>query len=297
MSRMTVNIEDRIRDRHEYVPVDVDVPVEAVVEELVGRWGLPRRNFLLDKIHYSLVRQRDDSVLPDHVTLRELGIGEDDSCGLVGEEGKRVWDAVQRLLDEIESEIKDRVKEEVRERIEKQLEEIARTEIRPRDVEQLQHQLADSGGPPWLAEQPQPARTPGRRSGQRRPFLRRILTTLTVFVVVVVVIVVIVPDDDESPEARIVGAELLDIEQVENGCVAVFEFFGDGTDPEDGELPDDVFEWRSDRHDSVVLIGRAGTARLFSPVGEPVTHIMTLEVHDSDGNKGSDSIRVETPDC
>lgn len=150
-----VFIEDRIRDERVRHRVNVDSPVDTVIEGYVDQFGLPRRDFDLSHIEYRLMRAVDETYLSGETTLRQAGIAEGELLELFSPEGRRVWGSVQRLLGEIESEIrdpitgefKDRVAEEAWERATKKLEEIEKTHTGGRRVEQIREWVECTRGP------------------------------------------------------------------------------------------------------------------------------------------------------
>lgn len=160
MSNLTVFIEDLIRDERVRVRLEGDAPVDAIVGGLVEQFGLPRHDFDRSRIEYRLVRAVDGTHLRGRVTLSEAGIAEGELLQLVSPEGRRVWRTVQRLLDEIESEIvdkitgqlKDRVVEEVWDRVTKKLDEIEKTHTGGHRVEQIREWVKQIGGPTKLVE-------------------------------------------------------------------------------------------------------------------------------------------------
>lgn len=157
---LIVFIEDLIRDERVRVRLDVEAPVDAIVGELVEQFGLPRRDFDLSRIQYRLVRAADGTRLHARVTLSQAGIAEGELLQLVSPEGRRVWQTVQRLLDEIESEIvdqitgqlKDRVVEEVWNRVTRKLDEIEKTLTGGDRVERIRQWVHKIGGPARIVD-------------------------------------------------------------------------------------------------------------------------------------------------
>jgi hypothetical protein len=72
-----------------------------------------------------------------------------------------------------------------------------------------------------------------------------------------------------------------------------FTFAGSATDLEDSSIPDSSFEWTSDI-DGLLGTGRTLETTLSGEVDpcDTRTHVITLEVTDSDGNTASQEIRV-----
>lgn len=160
MSNLIVFIEDLVRDERVRLSLDANQPVDAIVNGLVAQFGLPRRDFDLSRIEYRLVRAADGAHLRGNATLRAAGIAEDELLQLVSPKGRRVWRTVQRLLDEIESEIvdkvtgqlKDRVVEEVWDRVTKKLAEIEKTLTGGDRVERIRKWVDQIGGPTKLVD-------------------------------------------------------------------------------------------------------------------------------------------------
>ena len=160
MSNFIVFVEDLIRDERVRLSLDANQPVDAIIKSLVEQFGLPRRDFDLSRIEYRLMRAVDGAPLRGRATLRAAGVAEGELLQLVSPEGRRVWRIVQRLLDEIESEIvdkingtlKDRVVEEVWERVTKKLDEIEKTLTGGDRVERIRKWVHDIGGPTKLVD-------------------------------------------------------------------------------------------------------------------------------------------------
>jgi hypothetical protein len=68
-------------------------------------------------------------------------------------------------------------------------------------------------------------------------------------------------------------------------------FQGEGTDPQEGPLPDSAFSWYSDIDGSLGM-GRTLTRALSGPACGRVDHTITLRVRDTDGNEATDFTRV-----
>lgn len=160
MSDLIVFLEDLIRDERIRIRLDADKPVESIVNELVSEFALPQRDFDLSRIDYKLVRAVDGATLGAKVTLSGAKIAEGELLQLVSPDGRRVWLTVQRLLDEIESEIidkikgelKDRVVEEVWDRVTRKLSEIEKTLTGGDRIERIRAWVKKIGGPTKLLE-------------------------------------------------------------------------------------------------------------------------------------------------
>ncbi len=163
MSSLIVFIEDQIRDERVRLGVNMDSPVDAVIESYVDHYDLPRRYFDLSRIEYRLVRSVDGTHLPGQTTLRQASIAKGELLRLISPKGRRVWRVVQRLLDEIESEIIDQATGEIKERITKKvwdrvtdkLDHIKKTLTGGRRVDQVcewVEQVKQIGGPPEPVE-------------------------------------------------------------------------------------------------------------------------------------------------
>jgi LysM repeat protein len=149
---LVIFIEDQIRDERVCLKVDASKPVEALIEWYVDDFGLPRLDFGLRRIEYWLVRAVDKTYISGRMTLHQARIAQGELLQLVSPKGRRVWRVVQRLLDEIESEIEDRVTEKiedtakkVRDRVTKKWAEIEKTHAGDQRVEvvgELVKQLA-----------------------------------------------------------------------------------------------------------------------------------------------------------
>ena len=158
MSYQLVFIDDKIREERIGLRINVDRSVDAVVEWYIDEYGLPRYYFDLSRIEYRLVRPADETQLSGRTTFRQAGIAEGETLQLVSPEGRRVWRVVQRLLDEIESQIKDqvtgdikdRVVEEVWDRVTDKLAEIEKTHTGGHRVEQVRGWVDQIGGPTKL---------------------------------------------------------------------------------------------------------------------------------------------------
>jgi len=176
MTNLVVYLEDKIREKRMHLNVNVDSSVDAVIEWYVNQFGLPLLDFSLSPIEYWLARSSDETYMSGRTTLRQAGIAEGETLQLISAKGRRVWQTVQRLLDEIENEIidqvtgeiQDRIVEEVWERVTKKLEEIERTHTGGQRVEQVRQWVRQIGGPsrlPWsgekVAEVVKPYRIPG----------------------------------------------------------------------------------------------------------------------------------------
>jgi hypothetical protein len=163
MSSLVVFIEDRIRDERVRHQVDVDTPLETVIQRYVDQFGLPRRDFDLSAIEFRLMRAVDETYLSHTTTLGHTSIAEGELLQLFSPEGRRVWGQVQRLLDEIESEIKDptsgtfndTIPKEAWHRVTKKLDEIEKTHTGGRRVEQIREWVASAGAPIKTAVIPQ----------------------------------------------------------------------------------------------------------------------------------------------
>jgi hypothetical protein len=122
----------------------------------VHQYGLPRRDFDRSRIEYKLVRAADGTHLSDQATFRQANIAQGEVLQLTSSKGRRVWRWVQRLVDEIESEIidqatgkiKDRIAEKVRDRIKDKLAEIETTETDSRRVAKVREWVRQLSRPP-----------------------------------------------------------------------------------------------------------------------------------------------------
>ena len=154
MTGLLVIVDDRIRDERIRVALDPDVAISVLVDNLVKELGLPRRDFALQTISYQLIRALDGRAFHPDVTLRGASVHEGELLELVSPEGRRVWETVRRLLDEIEKtirdEIKDRITEEVWNRVTKKLAEIEKTLTGGDRVERVRQWVAQHGGPGQL---------------------------------------------------------------------------------------------------------------------------------------------------
>jgi hypothetical protein len=156
MANPVMLIDDRIRDERVRVALDADVAIAALIDGLVKAFGLPRRDFDLSEIQYQLIRALDGRALHPDVTLRGTGVSEGELLELVSPEGRRVWETVKRLLDEIEKtirdEIKDRITEEIWDRVTGKLAEIEKTLTGGDRVEKVRQWVAQHGGPGQLLD-------------------------------------------------------------------------------------------------------------------------------------------------
>lgn len=151
----SILIEERISDQHAPVLLDATKPIHVVIDELVAKFALPRRNFSLRPIKYKLIRAIDNSVIKPKLTLQRAGIAEGELLLLVSPEGRRVFLKVRKLLEEIESEIidkftgeiKDRITKAVWKRVTKKLDEIEKTLTGGERVERMRQWVEDLGGP------------------------------------------------------------------------------------------------------------------------------------------------------
>ncbi|MEJ2559205.1 MAG: CARDB domain-containing protein [Anaerolineae bacterium] len=162
MSYLVVFIDDKIRDEQVAHNVNLDSTVSAEVERYVGQYGLPRRFLGGSRIEYELVRAADGTHLSDRTTFRQANITQGEILQLVSSKGRRVWQVVQRLLDEIESEtidqatgkIKDKIAEKAANQIRDKLAEIEKTQTGGQRVEQVRNLFRQVIRPPA----PSPAR-------------------------------------------------------------------------------------------------------------------------------------------
>lgn len=154
-SNLSILIEERISDQRTSVLLDATKPIHVIIDELVAKFALPRRNFSLRPIKYKLIRAVDNSVIKPQLTLQRAGIAERELLLLVSPEGRRVFLKVRKLLEEIESEIidkftgeiKDRITKAVWKRVTKKLDEIEKTLTGGDRVERIQQWVEDLGGP------------------------------------------------------------------------------------------------------------------------------------------------------
>jgi hypothetical protein len=158
MPHVVVFIEDKVRDETVRVRFDVDTPVEILIEWIVNHFGLPQRDFNLNQIEPRLMHALDGARLWDDMTLAQAGVTDGESLLFVSPEGRRVWQMVQMLLDEIEPELRDhltgKLKDEVLdedwERITRKLDEIEKTSTGGKRVEQVREWVSGIGGPAKL---------------------------------------------------------------------------------------------------------------------------------------------------
>lgn len=154
-SNLSILIEERISDQRTSVLLDATKPIHVIIDELVAKFALPRRNFSLRPIKYKLIRAVDNSVIKPQLTLQRAGIAERELLLLVSPEGRRVFLKVRKLLEEIESEIidkftgeiKDRITKAVWKRVTKKLDEIEKTLTGGDRVERIRQWVEELGGP------------------------------------------------------------------------------------------------------------------------------------------------------
>ncbi len=149
MTTLYVVIQDEVRDRQEYAYLVLADRIDEAIDKLVKLFQLPRFDFTLRPVDYKLIRAESGEVLPPHKGVEVLGLREGEVLRLVSPEGRRVWQRVRDILDEIEEQLKDQVKDRIQEELEKwvkeKLEEVRRTQAaqdKLKAVEQKYQQLS-----------------------------------------------------------------------------------------------------------------------------------------------------------
>jgi hypothetical protein len=153
-------IDDQIRGSQVRVSLDSRRTVAETIEQLIRLFGLPRRTFTLEPVEYWLVRALDNAALDPSSTLDSFDLAADETLRLLSPEGRRVWQRVQELLDEIEDalidevtgELKDRLIEEAWERVTRKLAEIERTYAGGDRVERVRRWVEQIGGPTTITD-------------------------------------------------------------------------------------------------------------------------------------------------
>ena len=99
MTQLTVFIKDQIRDEHIRLKLDVNQSIATLIDSLVSKFGLPRRNFNLRPIQYRLVRALNNQPLPANNTLNELRIANREIIHLVSPEARKIWQRIERYFN------------------------------------------------------------------------------------------------------------------------------------------------------------------------------------------------------
>ncbi len=154
MAQLLVTVEDQIRAQRVQLRLDSSTTIQSNIARLIKQFDLPRRDFVLSRIAYHLIRASDDTVLKPSTTLRRAGVRKGELLLLVSPEGRRVLLTVRKLLKEIEAEIvdrvtgriKDRVRQEVWDRVTQKLAEIEATSVGGARVERLREWVESSVG-------------------------------------------------------------------------------------------------------------------------------------------------------
>ena len=152
MNNVVIFVEDRLRDELVRLHVDLDRRVDALIEWYVARFSLPRRYFDRVDIEYQLLYAVDKRALSGKGTLRKAGVSEGDLLVLRSREGRKVWRAVQSMLEEIEGEIRGRIAEEAWDRVTEKLAQIEATETGGHRVQQVRRLVDKAGGPAKLVD-------------------------------------------------------------------------------------------------------------------------------------------------
>lgn len=159
MQSIQVTIQDEVRDERVDISLRLNARIGEIIQNLIEMFRLPRYTFLGQEIYYDLYPQSIASQpYPQSQTVGEIGIQDGDVVRLVSPEGKRVWQQIQDLIDQIKDQIKDKIEDRVQDWIEEQLEKLRRTQGEKEKVQQLEQkyrQIAGRGaGPPARAAGP-----------------------------------------------------------------------------------------------------------------------------------------------
>lgn len=94
-------------------------------------------------------------------------------------------------------------------------------------------------------------------------------------------------NDVSTPKESLTAFITEPVDNAQYSYTEMIIFSGAGVDPEDGVLPEDSLKWTSDKD------GQIGSGTLFGKGDLSINrHVITLAVHDSDGNSAYDNIEI-----
>lgn len=141
-NKVTVIIDDQIRDQQFTQSFDRQFTVSAVIEWLVHQYGLPRYNMGGHPIHYDLIRSQTSQVLSRDTTLHQVGVLDGEELQLVSQEARLIWKLIEKLKEELEDYIADQLEELAKKKLEELQEALRKTKTRDSQVEQLSEMVA-----------------------------------------------------------------------------------------------------------------------------------------------------------
>jgi hypothetical protein len=140
--KVTVIIDDQIRDQQFTQSFDLQSTVSAVIGWLVHQYGLPRYNMGGHPIHYDLIRAQTGQALPPNITLHQAGVLDGEELQLVSQEARLLWKLIEKLKEELEDYIADQLEELAKKKLEEIRETLRKTQTKDPDVEQLTKKAA-----------------------------------------------------------------------------------------------------------------------------------------------------------